>query len=49
LVKGSHGRPPDLETEEGFAFYASSKRHGIISKPGSARCIDIVKCLFDAQ
>jgi hypothetical protein len=49
LVKGSHGRPPDLQTEEGFAFYASSKRHGIISESRSARCVDIVKCLFDAQ
>src|SRR5919109_1499750 len=49
LVKGSHGRPPDLQTEEGFAFYASSKRHGIISESRSARCVDIVKCLFDAK
>jgi predicted AlkP superfamily pyrophosphatase or phosphodiesterase len=47
LVKGSHGRPPDLQTEEGFAFYGSSKRHGIISDSKSARCVDIVKCLFD--
>jgi predicted AlkP superfamily pyrophosphatase or phosphodiesterase len=48
LVKGSHGRPPDPQTEEGFAFYASSKRHGIISESGSASCVDIVKCLVDA-
>src|SRR5918997_4416756 len=47
LVKGSHGRPPDLQTEEGLAFYASSRRHGIISDSKSARCVDIVKCLFD--
>ena len=47
LVKGSHGRPSDLQTEEGFAFYGSSKRHGIISDSKSARCVDIVKCLFD--
>jgi hypothetical protein len=49
LVKGSHGRPPDLQTEEGFAFYGSSKRHDIISESRSARCVDIVKCLFDVQ
>jgi predicted AlkP superfamily pyrophosphatase or phosphodiesterase len=49
LVKGSHGRPPDPQTEEGFAFYASSKRHGIIAESGSASCMDIVKCLVDAQ
>ncbi|MFL6526383.1 MAG: alkaline phosphatase family protein [Nitrososphaera sp.] len=45
MVKGSHGRPVDLETEEGLAFYASSKRHGIVSEAGTARCVDIVKCL----
>lgn len=49
LVKGSHGRPPDLQTDEGLAFYASSKRHGIIPPSGSARCVDIGKCLVDAQ
>ncbi len=49
LVKGSHGRPPDLQTDEGLAFYASSKRHGITSESGSVRCVDIVKTLVDAQ
>jgi predicted AlkP superfamily pyrophosphatase or phosphodiesterase len=49
LVKGSHGRPSDLQADEGFGFYASSKRHGIISESSSARCVDIVKCLFDSQ
>ena len=49
LVKGSHGRPVDLQTDEGLAFYASSKRHGIVAESGSARCADIIKCLIDAQ
>jgi predicted AlkP superfamily pyrophosphatase or phosphodiesterase len=49
LIKGSHGRPPDLKTDEGLAFYASSKRHGIISESGSARCVDIMKCLVETQ
>ncbi|HEV3432536.1 MAG TPA: nucleotide pyrophosphatase/phosphodiesterase family protein [Nitrososphaera sp.] len=49
LVKGSHGRPVNLETQEGLAFYASSKKHGIISERGSARCVDIIKCLVDGQ
>ena len=49
LVKGSHGRPVDLQTGEGLAFYASSKRHGIVAESGSARCVDIIKCLIDAQ
>jgi predicted AlkP superfamily pyrophosphatase or phosphodiesterase len=49
LVKGSHGRPVNLETQEGLAFFASSKKHGIISERGSARCVDIIKCLVDGQ
>jgi predicted AlkP superfamily pyrophosphatase or phosphodiesterase len=49
LVKGSHGRPVNLETQEGLAFYASSKKHGIISERGSVRCVDIIKCLVDGQ
>jgi len=49
LAKGSHGRPPDLQTDEGLAFYASSKRHGIRSESGSVRCMDIMKTLVDAQ
>jgi predicted AlkP superfamily pyrophosphatase or phosphodiesterase len=49
LVKGSHGRPVDSQTGEGFAFYASSKKHGIVDESGSARCVDIIKCLIDAQ
>jgi hypothetical protein len=47
-VKGSHGRPSDLQTDEGLGIYASSKRHGIISESGSARCVDIMKCLVDS-
>jgi predicted AlkP superfamily pyrophosphatase or phosphodiesterase len=49
LVKGSHGRPPNLQTDEGLAFYASSKMHGITSESGSVRCVDVVKSLIDAQ
>ncbi len=48
LVKGSHGRPPDLKTGEGLAFYASSVKHGI-TKSGIVKCIDIMKCLVDVQ
>jgi predicted AlkP superfamily pyrophosphatase or phosphodiesterase len=47
LIKGSHGRPVNLQTEEGLAFYASSKRHGIISESGSTKCVDIIRCLVD--
>jgi predicted AlkP superfamily pyrophosphatase or phosphodiesterase len=44
LLRGSHGRPPDLETGEGLAFYASNKKHNI-TKSGIAKCVDIPKCL----
>jgi predicted AlkP superfamily pyrophosphatase or phosphodiesterase len=49
LVKGSHGRPADLETGEGLAFYASSKRHGIAVGSTPAKCVDIIKCLVNAK
>jgi predicted AlkP superfamily pyrophosphatase or phosphodiesterase len=49
LVKGSHGRPPDLETGEGLAFYASSKRHKIATDSMPAKCVDILKCLINAK
>jgi predicted AlkP superfamily pyrophosphatase or phosphodiesterase len=49
LVKGSHGRPPDLETGEGLAFYASSKKHELATKSTSAKCVDVIKCLFDSK
>ncbi len=49
LVKGSHGRPPDLQTGEGLALYASNKRHDIIAGAGSTKCVNITKCLLDAQ
>lgn len=44
LVRGSHGRPPDIETGEGYAFYASSKKHGIAKPGGVAKCVDVIKC-----
>jgi predicted AlkP superfamily pyrophosphatase or phosphodiesterase len=49
LVKGSHGRPPDLETGEGLAFYASSKRHKIAVGSTPAKCVDIIKFLVDQK
>jgi predicted AlkP superfamily pyrophosphatase or phosphodiesterase len=45
LVKGSHGRPPDLATGEGLAFYASNRKTGI-AKSGIAKCTDIAQSLM---
>jgi predicted AlkP superfamily pyrophosphatase or phosphodiesterase len=47
LVKGSHGRPPDLATGEGLAFYASNVRHGI-AKSGVAKCTDLMQSVVAA-
>jgi predicted AlkP superfamily pyrophosphatase or phosphodiesterase len=47
LVKGSHGRPPDLAAGEGLAFYASNVRHGI-AKSGVAKCTDIMQSMVAA-
>lgn len=44
IVKGSHGRPPDLATGEGLAFYASSSRHGI-AKSSVVKCTDVMQNL----
>jgi predicted AlkP superfamily pyrophosphatase or phosphodiesterase len=49
LVKGSHGRPPDLQTDEGLAFYASNKKNDLIDRSGSVRCVDILKSLLGTQ
>jgi predicted AlkP superfamily pyrophosphatase or phosphodiesterase len=44
LIKGSHGRPSNLATGEGMAFFASSRNHGI-AKSGIAKTTDILQCL----
>jgi predicted AlkP superfamily pyrophosphatase or phosphodiesterase len=43
LVKGSHGRPPDRNTGENLAFYASNVKHGILQS-GMAHCTEIRQC-----
>lgn len=49
LIKGSHGRPADNETGEGFAFYASSRKLGLNrSHEGTVKCVDIAGYLLDA-
>lgn len=47
LVKGSHGRPPDPDTGEGLAFYASNAKLGL-AKSGVVKCTDIVQHLVAA-
>jgi len=44
LVKGSHGRPADPTTGEGFALYASSKS-GLLNNDNSLHYAKVVKCV----
>jgi predicted AlkP superfamily pyrophosphatase or phosphodiesterase len=50
LIKGSHGRLADHESEEGFSLYVSSRKSGIlnnnIKSTDSVKCIDIGKYLI---
>jgi predicted AlkP superfamily pyrophosphatase or phosphodiesterase len=44
LVKGSHGRPSNIATGEGMAFFASSRNHNI-AKSGVAKTTDVLQCI----
>ena len=44
LVRGSHGRPSNMATGEGTAFFGSSRNHHI-AKSGVAKSTDIVQCI----
>jgi hypothetical protein len=50
LIKGSHGRLADHESEEGFSLYVSSRKSGIlnnnIKSADSVKCTDIGKYLI---
>lgn len=48
LIKGSHGRPPNLETGEGLAVYLSSHKSGLAKKPGVVKCVDIASHMLSA-
>jgi predicted AlkP superfamily pyrophosphatase or phosphodiesterase len=48
LVKGSHGRPSNMATGEGMAFFASSRNHGI-ARSGIARSTDILRCIVGTK
>ena len=41
MIKGSHGRPADLETGEGFACYVSNRKSGLTKNSSVVKCVDI--------
>jgi predicted AlkP superfamily pyrophosphatase or phosphodiesterase len=45
LVKGSHGRPADPITGEGFALYASNRKSGILNNGDNVHYVNSVKCV----
>ena len=47
LIKGSHGRPPNLETGEGLAVYLSSRKAGLPKKSNVVKCVDVANHLLN--
>ncbi|MGI0088638.1 MAG: alkaline phosphatase family protein [Nitrosotalea sp.] len=47
LIKGSHGRPHNLETGEGLAVYASNRKSGLAKNSNTVKCVDIVNHLVN--
>ena len=47
MIKGSHGRPANLSTGEGFAFYASNRKHDIAGS-GVAHCTSLINTIKSA-
>lgn len=47
LIKGSHGRPPSLETGEGLAVYLSNRKSGLTKNTSTVKCVDIANHLVN--
>ncbi len=49
LIKGSHGRPRNDATGEGFAFYSSDKKTGLTQNgtAGTIECVNIKDALIN--
>ena len=48
LIKGSHGRPADPRTDEGYSVYISSRKSGILksNSPGIINCVNLGRYLI---
>src|SRR5919198_6603867 len=49
LIKGSHGRPPDPSTQEGYALYVSNCKSDILSDNSSEENNRIISCVEIGQ
>ncbi|MDE1815062.1 MAG: alkaline phosphatase family protein [Thaumarchaeota archaeon] len=47
LIKGSHGRPANLETGEGLATYVSNRKSGLTKNSSIIKCVDIASHLVN--
>lgn len=49
LIKGSHGRPADPRTDEGYSVYISSRKSGILksNSPGIINCVNLGRYLIN--
>ncbi|MDE1830403.1 MAG: alkaline phosphatase family protein [Thaumarchaeota archaeon] len=47
LIKGSHGRPPDLETGDGLSAYVSNRKSGLTKNSHIMKCVDILGHLMN--
>ena len=49
LIKGSHGRPANLEREEGLAVYISNRKSGLgkNSKNNTVKCVDLANHIIN--
>jgi predicted AlkP superfamily pyrophosphatase or phosphodiesterase len=47
LIKGSHGRPANLETGDGFAVYVSNRKSGLTKNSSAIKCVDIANHLVN--
>ena len=41
LIKGSHGRPVNFETGDGFGVYVSNRKSGLTKNSSTIKCVDI--------
>jgi hypothetical protein len=49
LIKGSHGRPADPRTDEGYSVYISNRKSGILksNSPGTVNCVNLGRYLIN--
>lgn len=47
LIKGSHGRPANLDTGEGLACYVSNRKSGLTKNSSVVKCVNIASHLVN--